>query len=134
MKRTFPSDNLLLIVNFPQTPLNNSPNGSFTLALKVMALVRILLKDINIPATTAMETLNADGQIIALQSGANVVMPNVNLLKYSEKYQIYPNKKISNSSTIDDKKHIEMKIKKINRSISKDYGNHIPRKNHKIID
>ena len=112
----------------PQTPLNNSPNGNFTLALKVMAIVRILLKDINIPATTAMETLNKNGRIIALQSGANVVMPNINLLKYSEKYQIYPNKDTGEGNTIDNKKHIEEKINKIGRTVSKDFGSHISKK------
>ena len=74
------------------TPLKNSQAGSFELALKVMAITRILLPDINIPATTAMETLKKDGRIIALQSGANVVMPNLTLEDYRKKYDIYPNK------------------------------------------
>ena len=76
----------------PHTPLKDCPNGDFTLALKVMALTRIMLKNINIPATTAMETLNPNGRIIALQSGANVVMPNVTTTEYRAKYEIYPNK------------------------------------------
>ena len=50
------------------------------------------MKDINIPATTAMETLNPKGRIMALQSGANVIMPNVTMSKYRKKYEIYPNK------------------------------------------
>ena len=75
-----------------QTPLAKSPNGDFWLALKVMALTRINLPDINIPATTAMETLNPQGRIIALQSGANVVMPNVTSTEYRAKYEIYPGK------------------------------------------
>lgn len=62
----------------PQTPLKGeSTAGHFTLSLKMMALMRLILPDINIPATTAMETLHPQGRIIALQSGANVVMPNV---------------------------------------------------------
>lgn len=76
----------------PDTPLKDEPNGDFILALKVMALTRILLPDINIPATTAMETLNPNGRIIALQSGANVVMPNVTVTEFREKYEIYPGK------------------------------------------
>ena len=76
----------------PQTPLKDCAHGDFTLALKVMALTRIMLPDINIPATTAMETLHPNGRIIALQSGANVVMPNVTDMQYRKKYEIYPNK------------------------------------------
>lgn len=59
------------------TPLKDEKGGTFELALKVMAITRLLLPDSNIPATTAMETLNKQGRIIALQSGANVAMPNV---------------------------------------------------------
>lgn len=106
----------------PDTPLKDMPNGDFTLALKVMALTRIILKDINIPATTAMETLNPNGRIIALQSGANVVMPNVTSTEYRKKYEIYPNKICVNESPDKCRKCIESKILSIGRTISTDYG------------
>ena len=80
-----------LIVH-PETPLKNEKNGDLILAIKVLALTRLLLPDINIPATTAMETLHPQGRIIALQSGANVIMPNVTFEKYKKNYEIYPNK------------------------------------------
>ena len=41
----------------PDTPLKDAEGGTLQMALKVMALTRLLLPDINIPATTAMETL-----------------------------------------------------------------------------
>ena len=106
----------------PQTPLKDVPNGNFTLALKVMALTRILLKNINIPATTAMETLNPQGRIIALQSGANVVMPNVTTTEYRAKYEIYPGKICINENPTQCRGCIEGKIKSIGRKISTDYG------------
>ena len=104
------------------TPLKNCANGDFTLALKVMALTRILLKDINIPATTAMETLNPNGRIIALQSGANVVMPNVTTTEYRAKYEIYPNKICINENPSQCFGCISGKIKSIGRTISAGYG------------
>ncbi len=107
----------------PDTPLKDAQTGDFILALKVMALVRIMLPDINIPATTAMETLNPNGRIIALQSGANVVMPNVTSLQYREKYEIYPNKICTNESPDKCRNCIEAKIKSIGRRISTNYGN-----------
>lgn len=108
----------------PQTPLKDADSGSFTLALKVMALTRILLKNINIPATTAMETLNPNGRIIALQSGANVVMPNVTTVEYRAKYEIYPGKICINEEPTQCRACIEGKIKSIGRSISKSKGFH----------
>lgn len=105
-----------------QTPLNNAKQGDFWLALKVMALTRLVLPDINIPATTAMETINPNGRIIALQSGANVVMPNVTSTEYRAKYEIYPGKICLNDSAEQCRGCIENKIKSIGRTISKDYG------------
>lgn len=111
-------------ISHPQTPLKDSENGNFNLALKVMALVRILLKDINIPATTAMETLNPNGRIIALQSGANVVMPNVTTTEYRAKYEIYPGKICINENPTQCRGCIEAKIKAIGRTISTNKGFH----------
>lgn len=105
------------------TPLKNEKNGDFWLALKVMALTRILLPKINIPATTAMETLNPNGRIIALQSGANVVMPNVTSKEFRAKYEIYPGKICLNDEPEKCRGCIEAKIKSIGRKIGNDKGN-----------
>lgn len=110
------------LIPHKQTPLKNAKTGNFLLTLKVMALTRILLKDINIPATTAMETLNPNGRIIALQSGANVVMPNVTSKEYRAKYEIYPNKICINEDATKCRNCIGRKIESIGRTISKEKG------------
>ena len=104
------------LIPHPETPLKETPSGNFILALKVMALTRLLLPDINIPATTAMETLNPNGRIIALQSGANVVMPNVTSDDVRGKYEIYPNKVSVNYTELAEK------LSKIGRTVSKYKG------------
>lgn len=109
----------------PDTPLASEKTGDFFLSLKVMAITRILMKDINIPATTAMETLNKNGRIIALQSGANVVMPNITDEKYRKLYEIYPGKICINENAKMCKTCITKKIESIGRSISKHKGSHI---------
>lgn len=91
-------------ISHNQTPLKDEPNGDFTQALKVMALTRILMPEINIPATTAMETLIKDGQKQALQSGANVVMINLTPQTNKKHYDIYPNK------TSYDLEHIKKQL------------------------
>lgn len=105
-----------------QTPLKDAQKGDFWLALKVMALTRINMPNINIPATTAMETLNPNGRIIALQSGANVVMPNVTSKEYRAKYEIYPGKICINENPEQCRGCIEAKIKAIGRTISTEKG------------
>ena len=105
-----------------QTPLKDEKVGDFWLALKVMALTRINLPTINIPATTAMETLFPDGRIIALLSGANVVMPNVSAIDCRKKYEIYPNKAGINDDEKQMRKLLEEKFAKFGRTISKEKG------------
>ena len=107
----------------PNTPLENViTNKNFELSIKVMALMRLLLPKINIPATTAMETLKENGKLIALQSGANVIMPNITTESYKVKYSIYPNKANGLNKIEDNLKEIEKNVISIDRSISNHYG------------
>lgn len=104
------------------TPLKDCKNDNFDLALKVMAITRLLLPDCNIPATTAMEALRKKGRLIALLSGANVVMPNVSDVESKRKYLIYPNKPISELSVLDYKQDLSADIVSIRREVSGGYG------------
>ncbi|MCL2484822.1 MAG: [FeFe] hydrogenase H-cluster radical SAM maturase HydE [Endomicrobia bacterium] len=94
----------------------------FDLSLKVMSILRLIMPDINIPATTAMETLNTDGRITALQSGANVVMPNVTEIDNKKFYEIYPGKVFVSESSEEHRANMESKIKAIGRTISEGKG------------
>lgn len=105
-----------------QTPLANAKGREFVLSLKTMAITRLLMPDINIPATTAMETLNPNGRIIALQSGANVVMPNVTQGEYRKKYELYPGKICVNDTPAKCRTCIEAKILSIGRTIGAGKG------------
>lgn len=64
----------------------------FDLSLKMVALLRIIMKDINIAATTAMQTIDPQGREKAIMVGSNVMMPNLTPLKYRENYLIYEDK------------------------------------------
>lgn len=109
----------------PQTPLaGEAVKGHFETALKMMALMRILLPDINIPATTAMETLHPQGRLLALQSGANVVMPNVTEGDFRKLYELYPGKICTGESPAQCRACIEAKIESIGRTVSSSYGFH----------
>ena len=104
-----------------QTPLKDTNNGSFDLSLRVMAITRLLLPDINIPATTAMETIIENGRFIALQSGANVIMPNFTEQEFRENYDIYP-KDYKTISPKDYLKELAINLNSIGRIISNTKG------------
>ncbi len=108
----------------PDTPLKDAQGGTLQMALKVMALTRLLLPDINIPATTAMETLAPNGQTKALQSGANVIMPNVTLTQYRKHYELYPGKSATNYTPDKSLSVVKEKIAAIGRTVGSDYGSH----------
>lgn len=100
------------------TPLGNEKKGDFYLSVKVMALIRLLMLDINIPATTAMESLVPEGRSIALKAGANVVMPNVTEGEYRKLYALYPGKICVNDTPGHCRQCISLKISKIGRTVS----------------
>lgn len=106
----------------PETPLKDAEGRAFTLALKTMALTRLLLPDINIPATTAMEALNPEGRMIALKSGANVVMPNVTETEYRRLYQLYPGKAGMDDTPLHSRTAIGEKILAAGRTIGTTKG------------
>jgi biotin synthase len=75
-----------------QTPLANETVGDLNLTFKTLAVVRLVMPQTHLPATTAAGTLHPQGRAMALKCGANVIMPNATPLQYRELYQIYPNK------------------------------------------
>ncbi|MBB5143700.1 [FeFe] hydrogenase H-cluster radical SAM maturase HydE [Desulfovibrio intestinalis] len=75
------------------TPLGRSESGSVAMTLRVLAVLRIALPWANIPATTALATLDAaSGQREGLLAGANVLMPGFTPAGFREHYRIYDNK------------------------------------------
>jgi biotin synthase len=88
----------------PQTPLGQDatyaklpadeqvPNTE-EMTYKVVALTRLLCPSANIPSTTSLASINREqGRKLALQRGANVVMPNLTPATYRLCYEIYPEK------------------------------------------
>ena len=108
----------------PETPLKNDKGGTLSLALRTMAVMRLLMPDINIPATTAMESLHPQGRLMALKAGANVVMPNVTEGEYRKLYELYPGKICTDEQPLQCKTCIGMKIQSIGRKIGTGYGGH----------
>jgi biotin synthase len=74
------------------TPLAGSPAGTMFMTLKTLSLIRVLLPNANIPATTAMASISKTGRQRALKAGANVIMPNYTNPKFRGMYDLYNGK------------------------------------------
>jgi biotin synthase len=69
-----------------------------------------MMKDINIAATTAMQTIDPQGREKALLAGANVIMPNLTPAKYRQNYLLYENKPCLDEEAEECKSCLEARI------------------------
>jgi biotin synthase len=82
----------------------------FQLALKMIAVLRILMPKINIAAATALQAIDKLGREKALKVGANVIMPNITPGKHRDDYLLYQNKPCTDDSADDCKNCLEARV------------------------
>ncbi len=82
----------------PDTPLYEhkdripSAKERMNLTLKMIAVLRLMMPEINMVAATANQTVDPLGREKAIAVGANVIMPNLTPNEFRENYLIYPDK------------------------------------------
>jgi biotin synthase len=106
----------------PFTPYKSHKAGSVELTLRTIAVVRIVLKNVHIPATTALDSIDILGREKGLKCGANVVMPDFTPHPYREQYQIYPGKRGVDDEPLVSHKMILKRIEAIDRKVSASRG------------
>jgi biotin synthase len=82
----------------------------FDLTLKMIALIRIMMKDINIVAATALQAIDPIGREKAVKIGANILMPNITPGKYRDSYKLYDNKPCTDDSAEDCQSCLEARV------------------------
>ncbi len=82
----------------------------FDLSLKMIAVLRIMMRKINIVAATALQAIEKLGREKAIMIGANVLMPNITPGSVREDYKLYENKPCTSESPYDCKSCLEMRI------------------------
>ena len=87
-----------------------SEEERFQLTLKMIAILRIMMKDINIASTTALQAIDPVGREKALQVGANVIMPNVTPGMYRNNYKLYENKPCTDEEAADCTNCLDVRI------------------------
>jgi len=103
-------------VEHPDTPLFDHKDillpqeERFNLALKMTAILRILMKDINIVAPTALQAIDPIGREKAIKCGANIIMPNITPGFYRNDYKLYENKPCLDDAADDCKRCLEARI------------------------
>ncbi len=100
------------------TPFGNEPAGSVELSLLLLALVRIMLKKVLLPATTALGTADQNGREMGILSGANVVMPNLSPTDVRKKYMLYDNKIATGSEAAEGLADLRKRVQSIGYDIA----------------
>ncbi|MDX9846755.1 MAG: [FeFe] hydrogenase H-cluster radical SAM maturase HydE [Tenuifilaceae bacterium] len=110
-------------IEHPDTPLYKFKNvllsldERFNMALKMIAILRIIMKDINITAPTALQAIDKLGRERGIKAGANVVMPNITPGLYRNDYKLYDNKPCVDDAADDCKNCLEARIQLTGDSI-----------------
>ena len=104
------------------TPYQNFQKGSIQLTLKTIAIARLVLKDVHIPATTSLDTIDAEGREKGLISGANVIMPNFTPHPYRAFCKTYENKRGLYDDPFELNYQLQERIKTTGRKIAQSVG------------
>lgn len=88
-----------------------SPESNRTLVM--LALVRIMLPKVLLPATTALDTVDKLGREKGFRCGANVVMPNLSPAKHRADYALYDDKLCTGLEAGEHIKALAKQIEKI---------------------
>lgn len=106
------------------TPLAKIANNSvkdiqhrFQLGLNMIAVTRIVLKNVNIAATTALQALDPIGREKGVEAGANILMPITTTKKYRKDYQLYDNKPCIEDTSEQCKRCLMGRVSMVQRKV-----------------
>lgn len=109
-------------INHGETPLRGYKNGSFTLTLKLISILRLMFPYALIPATTALGTIHPRGREMGLKAGANVVMPNLSPVGVRKLYDLYENKICTGEEAAQCRRCLERRVEAAGYRIVTDRG------------
>nr|MCR5354411.1 [FeFe] hydrogenase H-cluster radical SAM maturase HydE [Lachnospiraceae bacterium] len=107
------------------TPFENEPAGTLEQTLYLLSIIRLLLPEVLLPATTALGTIHPLGRELGLQAGANVLMPNLSPKAVRDKYKLYDNKICTGEEAAECVNCLENRVKSVGRRIVVDRGDNI---------
>ena len=104
------------------TKFAEEPAGSVDLTLFLLSVIRIMLPQVLLPATTALGTLDPRGREKGFQAGANVVMPNLSPVKNRKQYELYDNKICTGEEAAECRGCLSRRVESVGYEIVTDRG------------
>ena len=106
------------------SPFASCPGGTVTQTLLLLSIVRLMLPQVLLPATTALGTIDPRGREKGILAGANVVMPNLSPVEVRKKYLLYDNKICTGDETAECVQCLKRRIETTGYVLTDSRGDH----------
>ena len=106
------------------TPFKDEKGGTAEMTVKLISIVRLILPDVLLPATTALGTIDPLGREKGILAGANVLMPNLSPSGVRDKYLLYDNKICTGEEAAECIRCLSVRVSKTGYSVVQGRGDH----------
>lgn len=104
------------------TPFADRPAGGVETTLRLLSIIRLLIPNVLLPATTALGTLHPRGRELGILAGANVVMPNLSPREHRKDYSLYDNKLCTGDEAAECRVCLDRRIRTTGSQLVVDRG------------
>jgi biotin synthase len=96
------------------------------MTLFLIGVLRLMIPNLLIPATTALGTIDPNGREKGILAGANVVMPNLSPVKVRKKYSLYDNKICTGEEAAECRSCLQNRMNRIGYELVVHRGDFVP--------
>ena len=107
------------------TAYADCPAGSAEMTLRLLSVIRLLLPEVLLPATTALGTIDPKGREKGLLAGANVIMPNLSPGNVRGKYLLYDNKICTGDEAAECIRCMSVRVSGVGYRVVSARGDHV---------
>ncbi|MCR5249490.1 MAG: [FeFe] hydrogenase H-cluster radical SAM maturase HydE [Lachnospiraceae bacterium] len=118
-----------------ETPFGGEKPGTVECTLFLLSVIRLILPEVLLPATTALGTLDPNGREKGILAGANVVMPNLSPVEVRKKYELYDNKICTGEESAQCLQCLEARMSSVGYHLVTDRGDspeHLRKRTKKV--
>ena len=109
------------------TPFAKEAPGTLEQTLFILGLIRLMIPEVLLPATTALGAIRPDGRELGILAGANVVMPNLSPANTRKHYNLYDNKPFSGLEAAEHLAELKKRMKQIGYTVTVARGDSLVR-------
>lgn len=106
------------------TPFRDEAAGTLSLTLRLLSVIRLMLPEVLLPATTALGTIHPRGRELGILAGANVVMPNLSPMDVRKKYLLYDNKRCTGDEAAECVRCLSRRVESVGCYIASGRGDY----------